>query len=315
MLEYFFLRTPLISFQVAPFAVLVATLLTLGVLSRNHEITAMRANGISLYRIASPFICFAFAVALALFGLTAVLIPIATAKSDYVRAVKIEKKSGTLAFKAERPWVRLSNHVLMNVEAIDPDGTTLRSVRLYRLGSQFRLTEIVEAKELRYTKRGWYLINGIQRNLHDDGALVVEPFQFKPLALDQTPADFSAAVTLESDEMTLRTLHAYADRLRREGYNFSRFITDYHGRIAFPFVSIIMVIVGISLSLRQSGARGGSIAVGMGQALFIGFLYWATHSVAIAFGRTAVLSPMMAGWIANLLFLSFGSYLFLRVKQ
>src|SRR6185436_21193284 len=110
-------------------------------------------------------------------------------------------------------------------------------------------------------------------------------------------------------------LHAYADRLRREGYNFSRFITDYHGLIAFPFVSIIMVIVGISLSLRQSGARGGSIAVGMGQALFIGFLYWATHSVAIAFGRTAVLSPMMAGWIANLLFLSFGSYLFLRVKQ
>lgn len=315
MLEYFALRTPFISFQVAPFAVLVATLLTLGVLSRNHEITAMRACGISLYRIASPFICFGLAMALALFGLSAVLIPVATAAADYVRTVKIEKKSGTLSFKADRPWVRLSNHVLMNVEVVDPDGTTLRSVRLYRLGSEFRLSEIVEAKELRYTRRGWYLINGIQRSLQPDGALVVEPFQFKPIVLDQTPADFHTAVTLESDEMTLRSLRAYAERLRREGYNFSRFLTDYHGRVAFPFVCVIMVIVGIALSLRQSGVRGSSMAMGMGQALFIGFFYWATHSVAIAFGRTAVLSPMMAGWAANLLYLSFGSYLFLRVKQ
>jgi len=315
MVEYFVLRTPLVSFQVAPFAVLMATLLTLGVFARNQEITAMRACGISLYRISWPFICFGLAVALALFSLSAVLIPIATASSDYVRAVKIEKKTGTLTFKAERPWVRLSNHVLMNVEVVDPDGTTLRSVHLYQLGSNFRLTEIVEAKELRYTRRGWYLIDGIQRTMQADGALAAKRFQFKPVELAQTPADFRTAVTLESDEMTLRSLRAYADRLRREGYNFSRFITDYHGRVAFPFVSVVMVIVGISLSLRQTGVRGGGMAIGMGQALFIGFAYWATHSIAIALGRTAVLSPIMAGWTANALFLSLGSYLFLRVRQ
>jgi lipopolysaccharide export system permease protein len=203
----------------------------------------------------------------------------------------------------------------MNVEVVDPDGATLRSVHLYQVGAQFRLTELTEAKELRYTSRGWYLIDGLQRTLQGDGTLALQPFQSKPLLMTQTPADFRSAAKLESEEMTLPALRAYAERLRREGYNFTRFLTDYYGRVAFPFVSIVMVIVGIALSLRQSGSRTSGMAIGIGQALVIGFLYWATHSVAIALGRTAVLTPMLAGWVTNLLFLSFGCYLFLRVRQ
>jgi lipopolysaccharide export system permease protein len=315
ILEFFALRTPFISFQVAPFAVLMATLLALGVLSRNHEITAMRACGISLYRIAAPFVFFGALLTVALLALSAVLIPVATASAEYVKSVKIEKKTRSISFKAERPWIRLTNHTLMNVEVVDPDGATLRSVHLYQVGAQFRLTEITEAKELRYTNRGWYLIDGLQRTLQGDGTLALQPFQSKPMLMSQTPADFRSAAKLESEEMTLPALRAYAERLRREGYNFTRFLTDYYGRVAFPFVSIVMVIVGVALSLRQSGSRTSGMAIGIGQALVIGFLYWATHSVAIALGRTAVLTPMLAGWVTNLLFLSFGCYLFLRVRQ
>lgn len=315
ILLFFALRTPQISFQIAPFAILMATLLALGVMSRNHEITAMRSCGISLYRIASPFLFFALVVSLALFALSAVVIPLAASQAEYVKTVKIEKKAGPVTFKADRPWVRIGNHTLMNVEVVEPDGMTLRGVRLYHLGPQFRLTEITEAKEVRYTRKGWYVIEGVQRNLQPGGSLNTEPFAYKALPLTQTPEDFRTAVTVESEEMTLRKLRAYADRLRREGYSFTRFLTDYYGRVAFPFVSVVMVIVGIALSLRRSGVRGSGMAVGIGQALVIGFLYWATHSVAIALGRTAVLAPMMAGWIANLLFLSFGFYLFLHVRQ
>lgn len=315
MLQFFALRTPFISFQIAPFAVLMATLLSLGVFARNREITAMRACGISLFRIASPFLCFGLAVALALFALSAVVIPVATTKAEFVKTVKIEKKAAPLSFKADRPWVRVGNDTLMNVEVVDPDGMTLRGVRLYRLGPQFGLEEILQARELRYTVRGWYLIGGVHRNLHPDGSLTVETFDSRPLTITQSPEDFRTAASTESEEMTLHKLRAYAERLRREGYSFSRLLTDYYGRVAFPFVSVVMVIVGVALSLRQSGVRGSGMAMGIGQAFIIGFLYWATHSIAIALGRTAVLAPMMAGWITNLLFLSLGFYLFLKVRH
>ena len=96
--------------------------------------------------------------------------------------------------------------------------------------------------------------------------------------------------------------------------SFARLLTDYYGRLAFPFVTIIMVIVGIALSLRRSGVRGGSMAIGIGQAFVVGFCYWTTHSIAIALGRGGLLAPMLAWWITNLLFLSFGLYLLLKVR-
>jgi lipopolysaccharide export system permease protein len=76
-----------------------------------------------------------------------------------------------------------------------------------------------------------------------------------------------------------------------------------------------MAIVGIALSLRQIGTRGRGMAVGIGLALVIGFLYWSTHSVAIALGHSGALAPALAGWLANLLFASFGSALFLQVRH
>ncbi|MDE3223792.1 MAG: LPS export ABC transporter permease LptG [Nitrospirota bacterium] len=315
ILWYFLCRAPAIAFQIAPLGVLMATLLALGVLSRSHEITAMRSCGISLSRIAAPFVAVSFLLSLALLTLSALIMPFATAKAEYIKTALIEKKSGLATFKADRPWIQAGNRTLLNVEMVEPDGNTLRGVRLYRLAPDFRLTEMIEAKSVRYGEQGWVLIGGVHRTLLPDGRLTAEPFATEPIEISQTPEDFSTWAKVESEEMTLPALSDYVDRLRRDGYSFARMLTDYHGRIAFPFVCLIMAIVGIALSLRQSGMRGSGMAVGIGQALVIGFLYWTTHSVSIALGRSGVMAPIIAGWMANLLFLSFGGYLLLKVRQ
>ncbi|MEW6544977.1 MAG: LPS export ABC transporter permease LptG [Nitrospirota bacterium] len=315
ILGYFVLRIPHILFQIAPLAVLMATLLTLGMLSRNHEVTAMRSCGISLYRIAAPFLCVALAVSLVLLGVSAEVMPLATTQAEYVKAALIEKKPSLASFKADRPWLQLGDQTLLKVEMVEPDGRTLRGIRLYRLGPDFQLTEITEAKRIRHTEQGWVLESGAHRRLLPDGRLAVDLFDRLPVNMSQTPEDFNAWASLESEEMTLQALRGYIDRLQRDGYGFARSLTDYYGRVAFPFVCVVMAVVGIALSLRRTGVRGGGMAVGIGQALVIGFLYWTTHSIAIALGRSGVLVPLLAGWIANLLFLSFGFSMFLKVRQ
>lgn len=315
ILWYFVCRMPAIAFQIAPLAVLMATLLTLGMLSRSHEITAMRSCGISLYRIAAPFLAVAFAASIALFGLSALIMPYASAQAEYVKSARIEKKSGLATFKADRPWIQAGNRRLLNVQVVDPDGATLRGINLYYLDPDFRLTDIVEAKDIQYGEKGWVMRAGVQRTLLPDGRVILDTFRLRPIALSQTPEDFSTWAKVESEEMTLPALRAYVERLRRDGYSFSRMLTDYYGRVAFPFVCLVMALVGIALSLRRAGTRGSGMAVGIGQALVIGFLYWTTHSVSIALGRSGVMVPALAGWMANALFLSFGFYLFLKVRQ
>lgn len=312
---FFLLRTPAIAFQIAPLAVLMATLLTLGILSRNHEITAMRSCGISLARTVLPFLVCASLIALALFSLSAVVVPITNAKAEYVKTTLIEKKNPLTILKTLRPWMQLENQTLLNVEVIEPDGMTLHGLRLYRLGAYFQLQEIIEAKEAHFTETGWMMEDGFSRLLLPNGAVSTSAFERKPLPLSHNPQDFRVGLAVESEELTLRNLRARISRLRQDGYNVSRLLTEYHGRIAFPFVSIVMAMVGIALSLKRTGTRGGGMAVGIGQALVIGFLYWAAYSIAIALGRSGVMTPLLAGWLTNLLFLSYGCYLYLKVSH
>jgi len=313
--EYFVLRMPAIFFQIAPLAMLMATLLTIGVFSRNREITAMRSCGISLTRIAAPFFLFSAVVAGVLFLFSAVIIPYATAQADYVKTARIEKKPSGPAVKTDRSWIQIGDRTLMNFDMVEPDGSTLHGVSLYQLGEDFRLLRVTEAKGAHYTAQGWVLLDGTHRKLLPGGLVQVEAFEHAPIPLSQTPEDFSTWLSTETEEMTLADLRTYTNRLRKDGYNVSRFLTDYHGRIAFPFVSLIMVMVGMALSLRQSGVRGRGMAMGIGLALAIGFFYWAAHSVAIALGHSGKLAPVIAGWLANILFFSFGSALFLQIRH
>jgi lipopolysaccharide export system permease protein len=314
LLSYFALKIPAISYQIAPLAILMATLLTLGLLSRSNEITAMRSCGISLAWISSPFLTFATGVALVLLWFSSTIIPLASEQAEQIRLVQIEKKTGPLTVKAPQPWARISADALMQVNEVGVGGTTIHGVRLFHFDPGFRLDRMTEAAEAQYTSEGWTLFNGNQRHYRPDSTVDLRPFSQLQVDLPLIPEDFVTSLSGDSETMTFRAIRDYVSRFSESGFSFTRLLTDYYGRLAFPFVTIIMVLVGIALSLRRSGVRGGSMAVGIGQAFLVGFCYWTAHSIAIALGRGGLLAPMLAGWMANALFASFALYLLLKVR-
>jgi lipopolysaccharide export system permease protein len=274
----------------------------------------MRSCGISLGWMTSPFLVFATGVALVLLLFSSTVIPLASEWAEEIRLIQIEKKPLPLTVKAPQPWARIGADALMQINEIDLDGHTLRGVRLYHFDSAFRLDRMTEAAEARYTPQGWVFANGYQRRFHPDATVDVMAFGQQFVDIPLIPDDFSTSLTGDSETMTFREIRNYVSRFRHEDVSLTRLLTDYYARLAFPFVTIIMVLVGIALSLRRSGVRGGSMAIGIGQALAVGFCYWATHSIAIALGRGGMLAPPLAGWMANLLFASFGLYLLLKVR-
>jgi lipopolysaccharide export system permease protein len=314
VLTYFLLKMPGISFQIAPLAILMATLLTFGLFSRNHEITAIRSCGISLAWITSPFLAFAFCMTMILLLFSSTVIPLATNEAEEIRVVRIEKKPPSATLTLTQPWARVDADTILHVKSVAIGGTALGGVQIFHFDRAFRLVEVTEAEEARYANRAWTLYRGFHRRFKQDGTVMVRQFDQRPTSLTLIPNDFTGALAGESESMTFNDIRGYTRRLYQDGSQFRHLLTDYYGRIAFPFVTIIMVLVGIALSLRRSGIRGGSMAVGIGQALVIGFFYWATHSVAIAFGRGGALPPMVAAWMTNALFLSYGLYLMLKVR-
>ena len=314
VLIYFALKTPAISFQIAPLAILMATLLTFGLLSRGHEITAMRSCGISLLWITSPFIVFAAGIALVLLLFSSTVIPLAASKSEEIRTTRIEKKPPAAAVKLQQPWTRVGADSLMHVTSVSVGGELLGSVRLFQLDHNFQLVDMTEADEARYRDSTWTFYQGRHRQFSPDGTVSTTVFDRQDIVLNLIPEDFTTWLAGDSELMTFHDIRAYSRRRNQEGSQATRLKTDYYSRIAFPFVTVIMVLVGIAMSLRRSGTRGGSMTMGIGQALAVGFCYWTTHSIAIALGRGGVLTPMIAGWMANVLFMSFGLYLMFKVR-
>jgi lipopolysaccharide export system permease protein len=292
----------------------MATLLTFGLLSRSHEITAMRSCGISLRWIISPFILFAGGITLVLLLFSSAIIPLAAGKSEEIRTTRIEKKPPASAVILKQPWTRVGTDSLMQVTSVSVGGELLAGVRFFQFDHNFQLADMTEANEARYADSAWTLYQGRRRQFSPDGTVVTTVFDSQAIVLSLIPDDFTTWLAGDSELMTFRDIRAYSRRRHQQGFQATRLQTDYYSRIAFPFVTLIMVLVGVALSLRRSGVRGGGMAIGIGQALAVGFCYWTTNSIAIALGRGGALTPLIAGWMANVVFLSFGLYLIFKVR-
>lgn len=312
VLAFFSFKLPRIIFEVTPLALLIATVLVLSSFSRTHEITAIKASGVSLIRVMTPLLGTGLAVGLVLLMANQSLIAKATLQAKRIKQIQIEKKPQAGYFKQQRVWLRLDSRTFLNVQLIEPSQEIMYGVSFYRLTPDFSLQETMEAKELRYENGQWLMVNGVRRTFEPDLTIHTEVFEKRPMALNRKPEDFQN-IMLREDEMTYQELEQYQERLSREGFNARRYQVELSSRVALPFVSLIMVLVGIPSGLR-GGPRTG-LAKGIGLCLVIAVAYWFVLSLSISLGRGGALPPVLSAWLANMTFAAIGGYLFLQIRQ
>ncbi|MGB3941206.1 MAG: LPS export ABC transporter permease LptG [Candidatus Manganitrophaceae bacterium] len=312
VIQYFLYKSPRMLFDIAPLAVLLATFITLGLLSRNNEVIAFKSCGVSLFRLTTPLLLFGGFLSGFLFLMNDSLIPSTFKKSKTIQQVNIEKKRPPGDLVQNKVWLRQNLRTLFNIEMIEPDRRKMHGINIYSLGNDFSLGEIVEAEALTYRDGNWHLSNGIRRFFLPDGTVRLARFDEEIFPMNKKPEDFKE-MTLLPEETTRHHLQAYIDRLKADGLDSTRFRVDLLGRQAFPFVNFIMVLVGIPFALHDR--RGGRVARGAGISLSLGLFYWIAFSATISLGRVHILPPWIAAWGANLLFFGIGSYLFLNIRQ
>ena len=202
----------------------------------------------------------------------------------------------------------------MHVQRVDPEGTHLHEVTLYRLDDQFTLSALITAAGAEFADGRWSLHDVAQRVIKPDGSVEITQRITLPLALSLTPDDLITWNALEPAHMTLNQLGTHIEHLLQEKQNTTKFLTDYWRRVAFAFVPLIMTILGVSIGLLETGTRTASVGKGIGQALSISFLFWATNSAGITLGKSGALLPEVAAWIACVMFFIVSLNLFLKVR-
>jgi len=156
--SYFTYMIPQIISYTLPVAVLLATLLTFGMFSRSHEIVAMKANGLSLYRIALPVFVIAALVSAASFLFNEFVTPYANQRAKYIKFVEVQKTQKLGFFKQNQIWYR-SRNAIYNFGMFDPVADTLKGITIYYFDQDFNLVKRVDAREARWTDGHWSFKN------------------------------------------------------------------------------------------------------------------------------------------------------------
>jgi lipopolysaccharide export system permease protein len=311
ILLYLLYQVPQVVFQwTLPYSVLLATLLTLGTLSRHSEITAMKAGGVSLYRLTFPLFFIAILISLCAFLGSEYLVPHVNQKSRHLVSVRLKKEPSSF-FKNYKIWYR-SDHHIFNIQLLDPKQKALKGFTLYEFDDEFRCTQRIDAKEVKWIGEKWKFYDGATRDFDEGGAIRTTPFQELEVPLPETWVSFQG-IERQSEEMSYTELRDYVQKIQSAGYDSTRYLVDLYSKLSFPFLNLIMILIGVPFALKTG--RSGGVALSIGISVMIGFAYGVVFYVFLTFGKSGVLSPFLSAWIPTILFGLAGIFTLMSIRQ
>ncbi len=311
ILQHFAYRLPAELYKGLPMIVLIATVFLFLTLTRQRELDAMKAAGVSLYRASVPVLLTALAISVLAVIFQETALPDINAKAEEVDRVKIRGQLPRHLQRQTQIWYRSSETRFWRMALLDPGGRSMEGLMVMDIGRDFRLVDRIDARQARWTPDGWLLTDGVYRQVGPLNRLTSEAFDSRLVVMPEHIDDF-IQVQNAPDTMSFLELRAYVSKLREGGHQVSKYIVQLYSKLSFPLVHVIMALVAIPFALVSP--RSGGRAMGIGVAIVIAVGYWMVHSMAVAFAQADLLPPALAAWTANIVFAGLGAALFLSAR-
>ncbi len=311
---YYLYGIPYILVLTIPIAMLLASLLALGQLGRTGELSAMSSAGVSFFRILRPLLFFSMLVSLATFGLAEWIMPRAAVSRERVLEERIRQEAAApISRKRNITYIGRGDR-LFYIKTVDPKRDILRDVVVQQFGQvdgKRHVTFRLDAREAQVVNDAWVFRSGFVRHgmpTHE----TVAPF--RNLWISTIPERTEDFLRAEPDPMELgrKGLADYIRRLRESSARTRKYEVEYHLKLAFPLVNLIIVLLGTSISARL---RRPGMALGFGLSVFIGFAYYAFVRAGQAIGYNGALAPLISAWLGNIVFLALAAGLQMKAGR
>ena len=324
--KYAGLRLPDITSFILPFAVLIAALLMLAKFARDNEILALKASGLSFYRLLSTLIPVALAIGTLHFLLSDQIVPRTTRALENwdanatdimgasTNAAPAANSTATPATPSSTSqpgvWVRDGNSFI-HIGAVLAEGTELRDMTIYERGSSSNLERRITAKRAIYVAKHWTLVDVTVLELGADQSRKPVDHAELPWQTSLTP---NHLVDLAADPATLSLAEVwrFASRPDVGSRPVEFYRTWMQRKIAVPLTTLLMVLLAapVAQGLQRHGGIGMGLAVGVG----LGFLYFIADGLLLTLGETGAIPRAVAAWSPMALFATFGVGALIRIE-
>ncbi len=313
VLSYYVFLMPALLVQIVPVSILFAILYLLGNLNRHNEIVALKASGVSAFQILAPYLFMGILISFSILLINETVVPRSTITSTAIFEGLILRGKKNMGERAiQRVALYGQKQHMIFARELELTSKALHDVIIFEEHPGQILRTQTRARKAGYENGRWILSDVIQYTQDEKGEMVGEPRVLPELAMDipDKPEDFIHEAT-QVDFMSARQLAEYIEKLKGAGKKLiHRLQVDYHYKVALPFVSCIIMLVGAPLAMNT---RRGSAMVGIGTSLFVVILYYGIESICLALGKSGALPPPLSAWSANIVFLLVGIILVRKV--
>lgn len=310
--EYLFNVTPFFIYNVTHLSMLLAVLVTFGLLQRSNEITAIKATGISVYRVIVPVLAASLVLAAGLFLFDQLYLPHANKRQDALRN-QIKGKPPQTYLNPDRKWIFGQHSNIYYYQLFDPDRDQFGSLSVFQFDpATFQLVRRVYADRAHWEEQlqRWVCTQGWERNLRGPAIESYRPFDVSTFAAISEPPGYFKKEVKQSSEMNYEQLRRYIRDLQQSGFDVVRLRVQLQEKLAFPLNTLIMAVLAVPFSL-STGKRGALAAVAV--AVGIGVAFITISHLSESMGNASQLPPILAAWAPDLVFGLAGGYLILKV--
>ena len=296
-----------------PMSCLLAALLGFGKLSANSEIVALKSAGLSFQRIVRPVVAAAFVISICALVINESIVPMSERAAANVMKYEVLHESAPV-FKAKVFLKEEGGGAVERVIYIDKmDNKTKQMENV--VVEEFeggRLARVIAAKTGEWISGSWWLTDGAVYEIKETKEVgLLFKFNRQALMLNMAPDEISANDS-KPDEMTIPELLRAIEIRGKTGAEAGDLWMAFHLRLAVPWACLIFGILGAALGSRP---QRSSSSVGLGFSVIIIFVYYVIMSFGRALGESGSLPPLLAAWVANLVFLAISVFFCLRANR
>jgi LPS export ABC transporter permease LptG len=313
VVDYYRYLLPNVIYLMLPLAILVATLVNFGLLTKTNQAIAVKSAGVSLYRLSLPVLVVAALLSVGMFLFADGILPETNQRQNGLRN-QIKGKPAQTFYRPDHQWIFGSSSRIYNYTFFDPDQNVFANLSVFEFDrATFRMTRRIHAARAVWEPsiHGWILENGWSRDFNGDLVTAYNEFSVQTFKeLTEEPSYFKKEVK-PSEQMSVLELRRYIADLSQSGFDVVRLSVQFYRKFSYPLIAFVVTLIAIPFSFTMGGK--GALT-GIALSIGIAIVYWSTSSLFEAMGNLSQLPPAMAAWSPDILFGLAGSYLLLRMK-
>lgn len=300
-----------------PISILLALLYALWQLGKNSELTAMRACGLSLAQLVTPYLLTGLMASIILLGIHELFNPWATYWTRQFRSLQGAARANHVSLAQNLAYKNVTGRRIWRIDSFDPQPASsyeMRGIKLTQQRPDGSDEFVMAAARGRWIDSHWWF-ESVETRYYNANNDPVGPVESSPTLemtmLAETPRDFINEIKDSSERSAREILRFIATHqgISREARN--RLMVDFHSRLAAPWLCFIVILIGVPFGIH-TGRRG--MGLGILLALLAFFAYYILMGLGLAYGKQMMIPPVLAGWLPGAVFFVLGLVLLRRIR-